>query len=735
MRGRAFLLLAGLSLGASPAALAASAPQGRTAPRNAAPPARPDPAVQGVTVTAPSAAETVQTSIDRQSYSTANDLQATSGTVADALRAIPSVQVDVQGDVNLRGDGNVVIMIDGKPSGMLRGANRGQVLQQLQASAFERVEVITNPSAAFSPEGSAGVINLITKQSRGVGTTGSVRATVGTGDRQSGGLNIADNSRKLTVSGDLGWRRDGNPVVTTEDRTAPAAPGRVTTSRQVQTIDVRNRAYNLRGGVDWDPDARTRLSAEARYNDMRFDSRSLNLFDGQDAGGAPISRYDRDAKGLVKRTISGVSGDYRRKFAGDQHEFTLHLGRERTASDGSSLGTLTTVAPAPATLVESFVNIDTLTSTQAKAEYKRPFGQSRLAAGYEMRLDANLVDNSGARGATAASVAPDPTLINVFDYRLDLHAVYATWQQSLGKFAVMPGLRLESATVKTDQRASGLRDGYDYLKLYPSLHLQYVPKEGQRLSASYSRRIQRPGSGDLNPFRYYADPYTFREGNPRLEPQVTDSFEVAFQQRKAPNFFQATAYWRISQKGVTDVVRDLGGGVFLNTKANLAESRSGGVELVVTRRLSKTLTASLNTNLGWNEIGGTAGFPKRSGFTPSGFASLNWQATAKDFVQLNGFVQGKRLTPQGYRAATGMLNLGYRHKFTDKLAGIVTVQDALKTYRDRQFVESAALSSRRVQAVDLRAVYFGLTYSFGGKGRAAPQADPGFNFQAPGAGG
>jgi outer membrane receptor protein involved in Fe transport len=165
------------------------------------PPAKKEPSnqVQGVTITAPNSQD-IKTSIDRRSYSLGKDLQATTGSVADVLRNVPSVQVDVQGNVSLRGDSNVTIMIDGKPSGMFKGENRGQVLQQIPASQFERVEVMTNPSAAFSPEGTAGVINLITKQQRGVGTTGSVRGNVGTEGRKNASVSLARNTKALTLS-------------------------------------------------------------------------------------------------------------------------------------------------------------------------------------------------------------------------------------------------------------------------------------------------------------------------------------------------------------------------------------------------------------------------------------------------------------------------------------------------------------------------------------------------------
>src|SRR6185437_11367669 len=155
--------------------------------------------VEGVTVTGASQ-NGMRTSIDRRSYGVAGDLATTTGSISDALKNIPSVEVDVNGNVSLRGDTNVTILIDGKPSGMFKGASAAQALQAMAADSIERVEVITNPSAAFSPEGSAGIINLVTKTTRKAGGSGSARLNVGTSNHYNGGVTAAYTSNKLTLT-------------------------------------------------------------------------------------------------------------------------------------------------------------------------------------------------------------------------------------------------------------------------------------------------------------------------------------------------------------------------------------------------------------------------------------------------------------------------------------------------------------------------------------------------------
>jgi len=690
--------------------------------------------VQGVTITAP-AAQDIKTSIDRRSYSLGKDLQATTGSVADILRNVPSVQVDVQGNVSLRGDPNVTIMIDGKPSGMFKGENRGQVLQQIPASQFERVEVMTNPSAAFSPEGTAGVINLITKQQRGVGMTGSVRGNFGTEGRKNASVSLARNTKRLTVSADAGWRRDKakGEIIDERERLDPVS-GRYATSQQKVNFISRGQSHNARAGVDYDLDKRTRLSAEARYNDMRYDSEAGSAYEGKTPGGAPSVRYQRLSDGGMRRSVAGVTGDLRRKLAGDDHEFTLHAGVERTRNRQTSFAEAFNQLPSISNTVESVRIGDELVQTRLKAEYKRPLpNDAKLVAGYELQIDDNDYDNYGARGPRGGALSVDPSLTNRFQYDQSVHAVYATYSRPMGDWTVMPGLRIEEVTVDTNQITSRLKDGYDYLHAYPSLHVQYRVDDLRQVNASYSRRIQRPTAQDLNPYRIYQDPYSYRQGDPRLKPQVTDAFEVAYQVRKGFNYYLGTLYWREARDGVTDVVRDIGDGVLLTTKANLAKSRSGGLELVANARLSPKLSYTISGATAWTEIGATdLGFPeKRSTWTVSGYAALNIQATPKDFLQISGFATGKRLTPQGYKEPTGMLLLGYRHKFNDRLSGVVTVQDALKTFGDKTVIDTPALKNRRDMDLDLRAVFIGFTYGFGGQGVPNPRRarEPAFDFQ------
>jgi len=238
--------------------------------------------------------------------------------------------------------------------------------------------------------------------------------------------------------------------------------------------------------------------------------------------------------------------------------------------------------------------------------------------------------------------------------------------------------------------------------------------------------VQRPNPLQFNTFRLLLDPLSYRAGNAYLKPQETHSYEVGYEFRGSPTLYLATLYYRENFNGFADVVRDIGNGVVLMTTENVSKSRSAGLELVANGKLTKDLSYNLSTNLYWTEIAPQAlGAPDtRSAVTASGRANLSWQATSKDLIQLNAFLNGKQLIPQGYYDPFGLLNLGYLHKFDDRLAFVFTAQDLLHTVRFRQVLDTPILKERSTGNFDSRQFQAGFIWTFGG-GRAR---DPGFDF-------
>jgi outer membrane receptor protein involved in Fe transport len=707
---------------------AQQAPQPGTAPPApaAAPPASPN-SRDGTLVVTGTRSEVIATP-DRVSFNVANDLQVQTGTLADALRAVPGVEVDVQGNVSLRGDPGVTILVDGRPSAMLRGDNRGQAILSMPSSQIERVEVITNPSADMSPEGSGGVINLVTRQARQNTRSASVRANLGGEGRGAINLNAASSANGLTVTGDLGYRRftSNSEVLQLRSRRDPATGSFIDTRRDSDQ-DSTNAFGSARFAMDYDLDRQNRLSTELSYRQGSGETEIFDVFTAQNAAAS----FERDSEvGFRQRGLGGRLS-WRRTLPGSGHEFVADLEAEDVAMR-RSVDALTTFGSGQ-TGAERIRNEIDREDYNLKLDYKRPTGADQsINLGYQGTARSSAFDFTGAFGPAPDQLVPAPALTNAFAYDETIHALYGTYRFKLGDLDTQAGLRLEQVDTRFDQITDALRFDRGYFRVYPTLHLNYGLSDEQTLRASYSRRVQRPSPLDLNPYTVYLDAQNLRRGNPLLLPEVTDSFEVGLQHRESGTFYSLTGFYRRSTGGVTDIISDLGDGVFLTTRANLATATRLGAELIANGRLSETLTYNASATLMRHEIdpriGGVS--TPRSITTGTARVNLSWQPSPNDFFQLNANYVGRQLLPQGYREPGPVLNLGYRRKVNDRLSLLVTAQDVLDSARQEVVFETPDLRDRVEQRGPGRIVFFGITYNLrGSTGRQ--RQEPGFDFQQP----
>ena len=752
-----FLLLVGTAIATSAGAAAAQQPtpvRPQSAPQTTqtpAPPPAQEPAEEPAQEDKSDAVEDVvvqgrqtdvRTSIDSISYSLAEDLQAATGTLADALRNVPSVDVDPQGNVSLRGDSSVTILVDGRPSGVLTGEGRAQALLQLPADRYARIEVMTNPSAAYSPEGSGGVINLITKPTTvrpGLVTTGSVRANVGPDGRWNLGVSGSWARDKLTLSGDLSARMDSNSPEFTRVREGldPVTGAVISTTTSDQGVEMDQNGAFGRFSAEYKLTDRTQLTGELRGVAFGGDGVSPSLFQTRNASGVVTSAYRRDGTMSFDFANWGATARLLHRFDDAGHEWSNELRYESNGNESTGLTVNRFITPvAPEFFERSEQELDQVTRGFTSA-YVRPTADGgRLRAGYEVNQQRPNQDVKLLRGPTEGALVLVPGLSNRFEASQTVQALYGTYERPLTeKLSAQAGLRLEQADIEIDDLTGGASASQDYFRAYPTAHLQYQLSDAQTLRASYSRRIQRPQLGQLNPFVSFQDPLNLRSGNPDLEPQETDAFEAMWQMRAGQTFYQATAYLRDTDKAFTDVAVDLGGGVLLTRPENLGSRRDMGVEFVANGRLHPTLRYNASLNVFQQEIdaAGIPGAQDQSGTVVSGRASLNWQPTSADFLQISGLWQGDQLLAQGTREAGGMVNLGYRRTLTEKLAFQATVRDVFDSFGDITTFETATFRDRSERRFGGRAWYLGLTYAFG-QGPRRPQ-EPQFDFSAPAPGG
>ena len=699
--------------------------------------AAPKGAAQASGVTVQGKRPDYRSSIDRRSYSLSGDVQTANGSLADALRNVPTLDVDPQGNLSIRGDSSVTILIDGQPAPALNGPNRGDLLQQLPAGQYERVEVMTNPSAALRSEGSGGVINLITKKNRGASRTGSIAAAGSTTPRDRVTASGALGEPKLTLSGVAFASRQVSPQDSrTAMRLVDPASGEAATIGSTQHLRQVTTGGMLFGEAAYTPDRNDRLDLNLRY--LRFDAPDTveGAYRSSATTGPLAQDYDYVGAGRGAFSILTTAGTFVRELGGEAHDLTLHASYADQSQSNDSRQLLSFALPARPDLFEDLTSSQALRSLDLKAEYKGPApGQAKLTAGYELQMDDDAYSHGGAVGVGPSSAAADPALSDRFDFTQWVNDLYATYQRPIGRFDIMPGLRLEAVTLATDQLTQGAKRRRSYFEAFPSLHVDYALDENRQLTASYSRRILRPTGQQLDPFRIFNSPFSFTQGDPRLAPTITDSYEVGYEYAKGPSFLTASLYYKDAGDVVESVVENLGQGVTLNSYANVGHTRNVGLELSAGGQITRSLTYDAGGDLAWDQISTPAnGFqgPKAAGVM-FGHAKLNWMATPSDFVQLAFYARGRQINSQGSQGSWETLSLGYRHKFNDRLAAEVIVQDPFGEFHWRTFIDTPTLGEATSNDFHLRSIQIGLTYELGVV-RKQPQAKD-FDFEGGGPGG
>ena len=679
-----------------------------------------DATVSGVTVSG--ARASLETSIDRRSYVVADDVQAQTGSVADVLRNIPSVQVDLQGHVSLRGDRNVTVLVDGKPSSQFSGESLAQALQTVPASQIDRIEVITNPSAEFRADGSGGIINLVMKKAKGTGRTAGLRLQAGTSGRAVASGNLGFNSDRLNTVADVSYRLDHQVSVTDNQQSAPdPVSGLLLNNHDLDRGHLSQEVANAHVGSDYDLSASTRLSGGLRLAYFHGDQPSLDRFEQDGSSGAPITAFSR----IAVQQGTQYNGD---ATAGLRHVWSE--GRDLVLTGAYDLmqykrhrfDVLTPNLPPGPDQTAAFDRHTRYRRAAFAADFEAPMpGKARLKLGYDFEYSATVFGHTAASGGAGGTAAPDPTQTGSFLDDEIHNQAYVTYGRPFGRLDTQAGLRGEVLHLALDAQPLNARSGQTYGRLYPSLHLAYDLTDGHKLTASYSRRVDRPSYALLDPIPYPQNPGFVFQGNEALKPQDTNSAELGFEAHKNVASLLATLYSRQTANAFSSLYVSQPNGTLVQQMVNAGRQRNGGLEIVLADKLTPKLTYSVTADAYWTALSApNLGF-SQTAHTVTGFgrANLNWRVTDKDAFQFNIFVNGKTLLPQGYVEPFASGNIGYRHTVNSKVSWMVVIQDPFNSVRTREVLKGAGGSDRRTDTANNRMASLTLVRNFSGKPQAA----------------
>ncbi len=471
---------------------------------------------------------TLQISLDKKVFNVGKDLANRGGTAEDLLDNVPSVTVDIEGNVSLRGSGNVRLLVDGKPSGLVSGASG---LRQLPANMIDRIEVITNPSARYEAEGMAGIINIVLRKQQNKGVNGSFDFTLGQPSNYGAAIN-------------LNWRRKKVNLFTNYGLSYRKHPGQGSlfqetllddTLRLLQQTREHERgglSNNIRLGADYFLSPKDIFTTSFLYRFSKEDNNSeLRYRDYLFSLENPTLLTLREDDESEDESNLEYALSYKHQFEGEGHELTADVrfiqDNETESSDFTESYFLPDGAPTGgAPLLQRSNNEEGTDELILQADYVRPFGKDhKFEAGYRssfrrIRNDYLVEEFNDVEWTVLDGLS------NNFEYDEIIHAAYAIYGNKVKRFSYQAGLRYEFSDVTTHLIQTDELNARQYGNLFPSLHLSYELLNQNAIQLSYSRRLRRPRFWDLNPFFTFSDNRNFFSGNPNLDPEFTDSYEI-----------------------------------------------------------------------------------------------------------------------------------------------------------------------------------------------------------------
>lgn len=719
------------------AANAQEAPQQATQAAQAqAKPAQPAPQVVSQTPEAPPAGGTAVSTvnvtankttnrIDRQVYDVKSDPASSNDTVADTLNKVPSVGVDPDGNVTLRGRSNVQILVDGKPSAMFQGDNRAAAINAIPAADLESVEVINNPGAQFGNEGGGGpILNLVMRRERSPGGFAALNANIGSAGRYNTSGFGSYTSGRFSVQGAAYRRHDhrDNTGETRRERIDPVT-GAVTSSTQFSSGVNNTDSAGFNAGLTYNWGDKDVLGATASFAENNNDGGSSERYRSVSAAGVVDSEYERITQRDNKnRNYSlGARLDHKGEKPGETFKMDLRLSGNDGDSD-ARYNTAYTVRPRNASAPNS--RQDGLNETRIAdftGDYELPGAHGVMRLGYKVARNESTFDNAFFDIGTGGSESVNTQRTNRFELTDMTYALYGSYQWRVNeKWGVQGGLRAEYADLDMNQVTTNIRASNHYFDAIPSAFVTYGLSDDTTLRLSYAHRIRRPNAGELNPFVVYRDELNVSSGNPELQPTNTDSLELGVETKIGKVDTTVRAYARRESELISERRYLLANDVLLTTRENSGSSRSGGIEFNFSGRATDKLMINVNGNVGYAEqtVLGSAADDKRSATSISGRARIAYQLNQANFFQLMLNAQGKTLFGEGYRQPVRTADFSYRHNLSPALSLVVNVNDLFDSQKSESITETDVLREYSLRRFGGRMAYIGLSYRFGSFGNA-----------------
>lgn len=658
---------------------------------------------------------TVEFKLDKQVYNVGKDLTVRGGTVSDVLDNVPSVSVDVEGNVALRGNDDIRILINGKPSGLV-GLNSSDALRQLPAESIERVEVITSPSARYDAEGSAGIINIILRRSKLQGLNGALTANGGYPETYGLSGNINYRTGDFNFFTTAGYNNRGSLGNSFTKSLFPNG----NTVTETRTFDRQRKGLSGNFGLEYYINDNTSITGSIVIRDSNNENLSENTIVQTGEVNTTSKRFSPEEEDDF--TLQ-YSLNFDKNWENDGNltiELQLEDSEEDEFTDIRNVGI--------DTQRETNQTLENQERFLAQVDFVQPIGeQHRFEAGYrgnfnELNTDYIVTQDDDNDGVFTLNT----DLTNNLIYKEQINAFYTQWGSKIDKFNYLLGLRLEHTDIEVDQRTNNSFTNRDFTNLFPTVNLNYELTEKQTVSLGYNRRIRRARNRFINPFPSRTSQTVLFQGNPDINPSISNGLDLGYLNRMGKVTLSGSVYFRRSEDIFQFITKFTGEQVEVNgvlvdeqvrTPINLSRNDRFGGEVTMTYSPSRKWRLNLNANLFRSE---TSGFFEETDF---GNENTSWTVRLNNKYTLPGKIdwqtrmdyRGPSATAQGESDGIFTTSLAFsKDLFKEQASIALNVNDLFNSRKRRSETFSPVIGESEFQWRE-RSINLSFTYRFNQK--------------------
>lgn len=679
-------------------------------------------ALQGVEIT--SERSLISNNLDKKVITVDKNLALGGGTASDVMQNVPSVAVDAEGNISLRGNSNITLLVDGKPASQA-GIAASDMLNTIPASSIESVEVITNPSVRYDPDGTTGIINIVLKKKALQGFNGLVSLNAGTGDKYNGSLvlNYRHSKFNAFINTDGRWNnseRDGKSI-----RTSNLGES-VSILDQSDEGNFKRNMNRISGGIDYFIDTRNNLTLSVAKRNMSFGGDGL-MFNRTITDNVPLRLFHRYNESDRSIDSWEYTLSYKHLFPEKGREFTNDIivndNKMKSYSyiDQQNFDLINNLPIGNQSKQKNVADNNNLMLT-LQGNYVYPMANgSRIEAGYKADARDIMMNYDYTNfNPLINEWESQLSLNNRYDYNEQIYAVYGIYANSWKKLKYQGGLRVEQAYTnsvidQTDVNRSDTSFKTQYASLYPSLHLQYDIGNKKELQLSYSRRVRRAGPREMNPYVDYADSLNLRSGNPALKPEFTNSLEFGLTKYWETNSISGSLFYRYTNDEVEDVTTllDAASGVTMTRPLNVSEETNYGLEIVTTINPAKWLRTNANLSFYQAVMSDIPEYNIEGSerFTWSARINMTFGVWKDGSFQMIANYNSPRRSLQEYMEDSYSADISFRQDLMKKKLSLsMRLTDIFDTRRFEQTIYGNNFTTISNRHMESRVLYFGIQY-------------------------